>query len=615
MKMRIKYEGFVNQLLILIVILLLIPIVLTLYLFHMVHSTEMGMINNQRKVLEDVLDHLDKNLDQPFDSTLAGLKVQSLPKRDQIKALNHALKPIIDQASKKYPGIDMGYYSRDFDVILDGDNQHLNENFSVRRKRNFDDALETKNLVFEVLGQSENGQLEAYRPLVRDGKVIGAVWANKNINQIYRTVGEIQQVVYVIIFIGALLAFSGAFMLINNFARSVSDIKKGLNAMGNDPTYIIPRVSGELGEITDAVNEMFNKLTDVQHYNELILTSLEDGIITTDWDGKIISINPAAGRILNLNGSCLGRQISEVLDEDSPFVYYLKKIRAENKPVKDLDVIYENAAEETRQFLLSTSSMVNVRGERVGTLLHFRDITEMVQLQESVHRQQRLASLGKLVAGVAHEIRSPLTSINGYMQFWSKGHVPSTKSLNIVNRELSRLSSMTDKLLEFARPSRAVFEECDINGLVKRLVQFFDDAHGGDMEISYAYRENLPPAMIDWSQIEQVLSNILYNAYQATDGKGKLDITTDYDVDRDMLAVTVKDNGCGIPEEVIPKMFEPFFSTKSKGTGLGLAIAFEIMEAHNGFIQVESQIGEGTTVKIYLPSVNRGENHAARAYS
>jgi signal transduction histidine kinase len=242
--------------------------------------------------------------------------VQSLPKRDQIKALNHALKPTIDQISKKTPGIDMGYYSRDFDVILDGDNQHLNENFSVRRKRNFDDALETKNLVFEVLGQSENGQLE-----------------------------------------------------------------------------------------------------------------------------------------------------------------------------------------------------------------------------------------------------------------------------------------------------------CDINGLVKRLVQFFDDVHGGDMDISYAYRESLPPAMIDWSQIEQVLSNILYNAYQATDGKGRLNITTDYDFDRDMLVVTVKDNGCGIPEEVMPKMFEPFFSTKSKGTGLGLAIAFEIMEAHNGFIQVESQLGEGTTVKIYLPSVNRGENHAARTYS
>ncbi|GBF33272.1 sensory histidine kinase AtoS [Desulfocucumis palustris] len=615
-KPNIKYEGFINQLLILIVVLLLIPIVLTFYLFHMVHSTQLGMINNQRKVLEEVLDHLDKKLDRPFDSMLVDLKVQNLPKRDQEKALNQALRPILDEVAQKYPGVDIGYYSKEFDVILDGDNQHLNENFSERRKRNFDDTLETKNLVFNILGQAENGQLEAYQPLVKDGKVIGAVWAIKNINQIYRTVGEIQQVVYVIIFIGAILAFTGAFVLINKFARTVSDIKKGLNIMGNDPTYVIPRATGELGEITDAVNEMFSKLVNMQNYNEIILTSLEDGIITVDRGERIISLNQAARNLLNLDGSCLGQKIDEVFPGESPFIYYLRKTRSENRPFKDLDVIFGNGGDEARHLLLSTSTMVNVRGEQVDTLLHFRDITEIVRLQENMNRQQRLASLGKLVAGVAHEIRSPLTSITGYIQFWTRGHVPSPKSLGIVNREMNRLSAMTDKLLEFARPSRAVLEECDLNGLVKRLVQFFADAHsGGEMEISYSYRESLPPARIDSGQIEQVLSNILYNAYQATDGRGRLEISTGYDAERDMLEVTVRDDGCGIPDDVLPKMFEPFFTTKSKGTGLGLAIAYEIMEAHNGLIQVDSELGRGTTVKIYLPTANRGESNAAGADS
>jgi two-component system sensor histidine kinase AtoS len=313
--------------------------------------------------------------------------------------------------------------------------------------------------------------------------------------------------------------------------------------------------------------------------------------------------------MLNLDSSCLGRSLGEIFDKDSPFVFYLKDTLARNRPVMNINVIYQESPEVYRHLLVSTSLMTDVRREYLGALLHFRDITEMVLLQEKVGRQERLASLGKLVAGVAHEIRSPLTSINGYIQFWSKGHVPSMKSLGIVNRELSRLSSMTDKLLEFARPSKAVLKEFDLNGLVKRLVQFFADAHGGDIEISSKFEDDLPPALIDPHQIEQVLSNIMYNAYQAMSGRGRLEISTWHDVEKGVLGVSVKDDGCGIPKEVIPNMFEPFFTTKSKGTGLGLAIAHEIMEAHNGFIQVESELDQGTTVNVFLPLFKRGEDN------
>jgi two-component system sensor histidine kinase AtoS len=216
---------------------------------------------------------------------------------------------------------------------------------------------------------------------------------------------------------------------------------------------------------------------------------------------------------------------------------------------------------------------------------------------------------------VAHEIRSPLTSITGYIQFWNRGHVPTTKSLNIVNRELSRLASLTDQLLEFARPSKAILKACDLNSLINRLVQFFTDAHGGDIEITCNLEENLPLAVIDSHQIEQVLSNILYNAYQVMEGKGKMEISTWHDIEKGMLVVAVKDNGCGIPEDVIPHIFEPFFTTKSKGTGLGLSIAHEIIQAHNGSIQVESKVNQGTTFKLFLPQFNRGDDNVNSAHS
>ncbi|MFZ5597456.1 MAG: two-component system sensor histidine kinase AtoS [Bacillota bacterium] len=609
MKLNIKYEGFINQLLILIAVLLLIPIGLAVYLFHMVQTTESGMIKSRQEVMEKAMDRLDSNLTKSFDAILAELDVGDLPRRDQEKALNQALKPLVDNARAKYPDLELGYYSKDFDVILDGDNLHLHENFSTRRKRSFDEAMENQDLVLNVMGQSENGQLESYRPLVRDGKVVGAVWAVENTNQINKKVVQMQNVVYGVVFAGVLLGFGGAFILVNNFARSVNKIKSGLEKMGNDPTYIMPRGSGELGVITDAINSMFKKLIDVQNYNEIILSSIDDGIIAVDKNENVISYNHAAARMFDLESRCLGSKLSEVFDGESPFYLSLKKTLTDDKPVKDIDVVYEDPAAGPRNLLISTSLMINVRKELIGAQLHVRDITEKLRMQQSMDREKRLASLGKLVAGVAHEIRSPLTSINGYIQFWNKGHVPSPKSLKIVNREMNRLSSITEKLLEFARPSRAVFEECDLNSLISRFIQFFIDSQEGNIEITCSYGNDLPPAIIDPHQIEQVLSNILYNAHQAMSQGGKIDITTWYDGEKDMLAVSVRDSGCGIPPEVMKKMFEPFFTTKSKGTGLGMAIAHEIMEAHNGFIQVESELNRGTTVSVFLPAAKRGEGN------
>ena len=424
--LKIRYEGFIHQLLILTAVLLLIPIMLSVYLFHMVHSTELGMIQSHRKVLEEAMDYLDRNLNGSFDNILSRENAQNIPRREQEKVINQYLKPILDKAAQKYPGLDMGYYSKDFDVILDGDNQHLYENFSTRRKRNFDDALENKNLVFEVLGQSENGQLEAYRQIMRGGKVVGAVWANESIKQIYRKIDEIQKVTYGVVVVGIFLAFGGAFSLINKFARSVNDIKKGLNVMGGNPAFLLPKASGELGQITDAINEMYKKLIDVQNYNDLILTCIDEGIVAVDKAEKIISINSAAARMLDLDGACMGRKIGEIFPEDSPFAVYLKSTLHDHKVVKDINWVYEESAEASRHLLISTSLMVNARQE-LGAILHFRDITGMAALQEKIRRQERLASLGKLVAGVAHEIRSPLTSIAGYVQFWSKEHVPSPK--------------------------------------------------------------------------------------------------------------------------------------------------------------------------------------------
>lgn len=608
-----RFKGFANQLIVIVAVLMLIPIALAFYLFHMVHSTEIGLIKSHRKVLEEAINSLDSSLNSSFSDIIRNANADNLPRRDQEKILNHALRPLVEKVAAKYPSIDIGFYSSDYDVILDGNDLHLHENFSSRRKRNFDDAVNNGNIVFEVLGQAENGQLEVYRPLIRDKKIIGAVWATESIKPIYKRIDEVQQVSYTIIITGFILAFGGTLSLVNNFARSISEIKRGLAKMSRESFYLLPKARGEMGQITDAINEMYKKLIDTQNYNELILSSIDDGIISVNLSCVITGYNQAASELFKFTDDILGKRIDEVFDGDSyQFGMYLASTLQDNKPVKDVAVVYrKNNNDIARHFLISTSLLNDAAGRLVGALLHVRDISEMVSLQESISRQERLAALGKMVAGVAHEIRSPLTSIAGYIQFWHKGHMPSAKSLQVVNRELARLSSVTEKLLQFARPSRAVLEAADLNQLVGRTVQLFSDAYGGNIKnftMHCSLAENLPRALMDAQQIEQVLINILYNSFQALQGDGRIEVSTAFDQDKRMLVLSVQDNGCGIPEEIIPEIFEPFFTTKSKGTGLGLAIAREIIEAHNGLIEISSKLSEGTTVRIYLPFVHdKGE--------
>lgn len=611
MKLKLRHDGFIDHLLKIVAILLLIPIALTGYLYYRVHSTELGLIDSQQKAMEKAMIYLDDNLPKPFNQIIKELGMDKKSKRDQAKALNEYLHPIVLSANKKYPDLDMGYYWKDYDVILDGNNIHLRENFSTRRKHNLEDALDNKNMVFHVFGGlSENGQLEAYQPIIRNGETIGAVSVSSDFKQISEKIDHMKVVVYGIIFGGFFLAFGGTFSLIKRFAGTVSDIKKNLNIISNDPSFIIPRAPGELGEITDAINQMYNHLTDVQNYNQEILTSIDDGIITINKERKILSLNLAACSMLALEHNYSGLSLDDIFSQDSPLRNYLNNTLLENQPVKDVQVILENEPGNPRHFLISTSLMVNVRQDMVGALLHFRDITEVVRLREDINRQERFVSLGKIIAGVAHEIRSPLTSITGYMQFWSQGNLPSQKSLNIVNREMTRLANITDELLQFARPSRAMLQPSDINCLVKRLVQFFSDAHGDRVEIVSNTDDNLPKVLIDQYQIEKVLSNIMYNAFQAINGKGSLEITTFFDKVRKMIAVSIRDNGAGISEENLAKIFEPFFTTKSKGTGLGLAIAREILDSHKGQITVESKVDVGTNIIIFLPIAEGGGNYA-----
>ncbi|MHB1043803.1 MAG: two-component system sensor histidine kinase AtoS [Eubacteriales bacterium] len=593
-------RGFGGQMLALISVLLILPVILTVYMLHAIKKTELALVENHKAKLTKVMDQLDENLPETFDQILSRTVPPDAARRDKVTALNRELKKTVSEVSRSYPGVELGFYSEDLDVILDGDTEHYGENFSSRRKQAFDEAAGSRQTVMETFGKPEGGYLESYKPLVRDGKLIGAVWARENLLEMYTRVESAQRDSYLLIFTGVLFGIGGSVWLIGSFISNVNQVKKGVMFLEYDLNTRLPPATGELGEITGAINHLAARLVKVQSYNEVILTSIDDGIIAVDPSGTIILLNPAFSKIFGVGPEYLDKNLLEPFPADSPLVGIAREALDERRLVKNKDISLALPSGNTAHIVVSTSLLSDNEGAMLGVVITCRDITERMRLREKFQRQERLAALGKLVAGVAHEIRNPITSISGYIQFWQKDNPPSPTSIATIYREVKRLNSIVDKLLQFVRPAQANPAPGSINSLIEKVAQFFAETHQADVAIHTHLGRNLPFAMIDQAQIEQVVMNVMYNAWQALDGPGTITIRTYFDRDSDCVVLEVEDDGCGIPAENMSLLFDPFFTTRPKGTGLGLAIAYEIVRAHGGNIEITSEEGSGTTVKIYL---------------
>jgi two-component system NtrC family sensor kinase len=254
--------------------------------------------------------------------------------------------------------------------------------------------------------------------------------------------------------------------------------------------------------------------------------------------------------------------------------------------------------------------------DEIGILANsFNTMTEKLsEAQRQVYQSQKLAAVGQLAAGVAHEINNPLTGVLSYGSFLLKraADTPEFKNdLEVIVRETKRCREIVKGLLDFARQSPSEKHPCDLVEIVERavrIVQIQLTAHRVDVQKHL--RTDLPKIHADANQVQQVIVNLLLNANDAIgDGGGTITLATDFDTRGSRaqsgaggIEISVRDTGCGIPAANLPKVFDPFFSTKGpKGTGLGLAVAWGIVEKHNGRIEVESEVGKGTTFRVLLP--------------
>lgn len=247
--------------------------------------------------------------------------------------------------------------------------------------------------------------------------------------------------------------------------------------------------------------------------------------------------------------------------------------------------------------------MRNAQGDTLGALAIFTDLTAKKEVQRRIEQAERLATLGELMAGVAHEVRNPLTAISGFVQILkdSEKDPQRLEYTHIILKEVQSINRVIQQLLDFSRPRIGRYHQVNLNQILRESL-ILVKTKGVEARVDFHVQldENLSDIEADGELLKQVLLNILINAVQSITARGEIIISTQT-LDDNYQQITVKDNGCGIADDIKSKVFDPFYTTKPSGTGLGLSISQRIIASHDGDIRLESQPNKGTTFIIILP--------------
>ena len=343
-------------------------------------------------------------------------------------------------------------------------------------------------------------------------------------------------------------------------------------------------------------------LRDTTAYTNEIVTNLPVGLIATDPSGMIAFYNAAAERITGLNlADLIGKRANANLPD---LLRDLQETTARGETILDEEMICKTPEGDHVPVRVSAMRIINEVGDYVGQVILLRDLGEVRRLQEEVRRQEKLAAIGGLAAGVAHEIRNPLSSIKALATYFAGQFTSGSEgreAAEVMAQEVDRLNRAITELLEFARPTDMKPQPADMKSLIERSLQLIrQDAADRDIDVEIQCEDHLCPVWIDPDRFTQCLLNLYLNAIQAMDNGGTLSVQCRSGRSRD-LEIAVSDTGRGIDPENHKQIFDPYFTTKPKGTGLGLAIVNKIIEAHEGRLQLESTAGQGCCFTVSIP--------------
>lgn len=361
----------------------------------------------------------------------------------------------------------------------------------------------------------------------------------------------------------------------------------------------------------------------VYNFYRSIIQNINSGLITLDLDGEITFANRTAGDLLGYDvKDLLGSYITDLFPEDKEIRRFLKLLFLPNKRIDEREIEFRKKDGSSIIVGISASPIHDENNKYDGVILLFRDLTEVRNLKMQVEKMERLALLGELSAGIAHEIRNPLAGIKAAAQILEDSYGTDDFRYQIIVRiirEVDKANRLLKEFFKFARPTRPKLNFHDIEMIIdgvylllapkmqKRGIQFQADFGG-----------NVPQVYVDETQIEQVILNLFLNAIDSMTGGGVLKVSTFRkkltlleeersklnidDSELEYVLVEISDTGEGIPKDNLGKIFNPFFTTKTEGVGLGLSICNRLVNENGGKIDVASEVGKGTTFILALPT-------------
>lgn len=362
-----------------------------------------------------------------------------------------------------------------------------------------------------------------------------------------------------------------------------------------------------LGHYTNRLKQMYEENRAVKEHLESIINQTADAIHITDLDGKVLRVNRAFEQLYGWRSREVeNRKLKIIPPEAEEEMKQQHAQLIEGLSITSNETVWMKKDGTRVEVSVSTAPVRDELGEITALISVSRDITSRNRMEELLRRSEKLTTVGQLAAGVAHEIRNPLTTLRGFLQLQQETNKLNHRHLDLMLSELDRINLIVGEFLILAKPQAVHFQERDIRFILGDVISLLDSQahlHG----VEFVLNASSDSAMVhcEENQLKQVFINLLKNGMEAMPDGGSIRIRLDHDEELNRVRIEIKDEGIGIPEEMMPKLGEPFFTNKESGTGLGLMVSQRIIQSHKGMMDIKSVMNKGTTVIIDLPATKQ----------